>query len=179
MTKNWRKKLQLKICLKFFFIKNCNLLIPMSPWRPSYMRSLHPSKENVQHLNMKFLHFFLFLWIIFAPWIQIRIPNPVPEIIDKVFAKTSQKRSFSMTEYERFGHVFTKTWVYKFVHEFIDPVFAKTSPKRSFSSTENDPFGLVFVNTGSINSGTDLLTWLNPDPVPKHWKIQFTEESIN
>jgi hypothetical protein len=27
----------------------------------------------------------------------------VPEIIDTVFAKTSPKRSFSMTEYEHFG----------------------------------------------------------------------------
>jgi hypothetical protein len=41
---------------------------------------------------------------------------PVPEIIDPVFAKTSPKRSFSMTEYERFGLVFTKTRVYKFGH---------------------------------------------------------------
>jgi hypothetical protein len=40
----------------------------------------------------------------------------VPEIIDPVFAKTSPKRTFSMTEYERFGLVFTKTLVYKFGH---------------------------------------------------------------
>jgi len=33
----------------------------------------------------------------------------VPEFIDPVFAKTSPKRSFSMTEYERFGLVFAKT----------------------------------------------------------------------
>jgi hypothetical protein len=33
----------------------------------------------------------------------------VPEIKDTVFAKTSPKHSFSMTEYERFGLVFTKT----------------------------------------------------------------------
>jgi hypothetical protein len=43
-------------------------------------------------------------------------PDPVPEIIDTVFAKTSPIRSFSMTEYERFGLVFTKTRVYKFGH---------------------------------------------------------------
>jgi hypothetical protein len=42
--------------------------------------------------------------------------SPVPEIIDPVFAKTSPKRSFSITEYERFGLVFTKTRVYKFGH---------------------------------------------------------------
>ncbi len=40
----------------------------------------------------------------------------MPETIDPVFAKTSSKRSFSMTEYERFGLVFTKTRVYKFGH---------------------------------------------------------------
>ncbi len=40
----------------------------------------------------------------------------VPEIIDPVFAKTSRKRSFSMTEYERFRLVFTKTRVYKYRH---------------------------------------------------------------
>jgi hypothetical protein len=33
----------------------------------------------------------------------------VPEIIDPVFTKTSPKRSFCMTENERFGLVFTKT----------------------------------------------------------------------
>jgi hypothetical protein len=33
----------------------------------------------------------------------------VPEIIDPVFAKTSPKRSFCMTENERFGLVLVKT----------------------------------------------------------------------
>jgi hypothetical protein len=42
--------------------------------------------------------------------------KPVPEIIDTVFTKTSPKRSFYMTEYERVGLVFTKTRVYKFGH---------------------------------------------------------------
>ncbi len=40
----------------------------------------------------------------------------VSEIIDTVFAKTSPKCSFSMTEYARFRLVFTKTRVYKFGH---------------------------------------------------------------
>jgi hypothetical protein len=40
----------------------------------------------------------------------------VLEIIDPLFAKTSPKRSFSITEYERVGLVFTKTRVYKFGH---------------------------------------------------------------
>jgi hypothetical protein len=42
--------------------------------------------------------------------------TPVPEIINLVFANTSPKRSFSMTEYEPSGLVFTKTLVYKFGH---------------------------------------------------------------
>jgi hypothetical protein len=42
--------------------------------------------------------------------------TPVAEIIEPIFAKTSQKRSSSMTEYERFWLVFTKTRVYKFGH---------------------------------------------------------------
>jgi hypothetical protein len=41
---------------------------------------------------------------------------PVLEIIDTVFAETSLKCSFSMTEYDRFGLVFMKTRVYKFGH---------------------------------------------------------------
>jgi hypothetical protein len=42
--------------------------------------------------------------------------TPVPEIIDPVFAKTSQNGRFLLSEYERFGLVFTKTRVYKFGH---------------------------------------------------------------
>ncbi len=38
----------------------------------------------------------------------------MPEIIDPVFVKTSPKRSFTMTEYEHVGLVFTNTRVYKF-----------------------------------------------------------------
>ncbi len=45
--------------------------------------------------------------------------NPVPEIIDTFFTKTSPKRSFSMTEYERFGLFFMKTRVYKFGHSTV------------------------------------------------------------
>jgi hypothetical protein len=37
------------------------------------------------------------------------VQTPVPEFIDPVFAKTSPKRSFSMTEKERFGLAFAKS----------------------------------------------------------------------
>ncbi len=40
---------------------------------------------------------------------EATLQTPVPEIIDLVFAKTSPKRSFCMTENERFGLVFVKT----------------------------------------------------------------------
>ncbi len=43
----------------------------------------------------------------------------MPAIIDTVFAKTSPKRWFSMTEYEHFGLAFRKKWVYKFGHRTI------------------------------------------------------------
>jgi hypothetical protein len=37
------------------------------------------------------------------------LPSPVPEIIDPVFAKTSQNARFLLSENERFGLVFVKT----------------------------------------------------------------------
>ncbi len=46
----------------------------------------------------------------------LKFQRTVPEIIDTVFVKTSPIRSFCMTEYERFGLVFTKTRVYKLGH---------------------------------------------------------------
>jgi hypothetical protein len=41
------------------------------------------------------------------------------------------------------------------VPEIIDPVFAKTSQNARFLLSENE---LVFVKTGSINSGTELIS---------------------
>jgi hypothetical protein len=43
------------------------------------------------------------------PYKQSTDPDPVPEFIDPVFTKTSPKRSFSVTQNERFGLVFAKT----------------------------------------------------------------------
>ncbi len=39
----------------------------------------------------------------------MRFLGPVPEIIDPVFAKTSQNARFLLSENERFGLVFVKT----------------------------------------------------------------------
>jgi hypothetical protein len=43
------------------------------------------------------------------PFVRGLLCTTVPEIIDPVFAKTSPKRSFCLTENERFGLVFGKT----------------------------------------------------------------------
>ncbi len=43
----------------------------------------------------------------------------MPEIIDPVFAKTSQNARFLLSENERFGLVFVKTRVYKFGHRSV------------------------------------------------------------
>jgi hypothetical protein len=41
--------------------------------RPSYRRSLHPSKRKHRTLQkMKFINFFLFLWVILPSWIRIQ-----------------------------------------------------------------------------------------------------------
>ena len=47
------------------------------------------------------------------------------------------------------------------VPEIIDPVFTKTSQNARFLLSENERFGLVFVKTGSINSGTVILSVLS------------------
>ncbi len=41
--------------------------------------------------------------------IDSSVSQPVPEVIDLVFTKTSPKRSFSVIQNERFELVFTKT----------------------------------------------------------------------
>jgi hypothetical protein len=41
--------------------------------------------------------------------VQRMTENSMPEFIDPVFVKTSPKRSFCMTENQRFGLVFVKT----------------------------------------------------------------------
>ncbi len=69
------------------------------------------------------------LWFYAVPQYLKTIPKSVPEIIYPVFAKTSPKRSFSMTEYERFGLGFTKTRVYKFGH-WSRPKQADTNVSR-------------------------------------------------
>jgi hypothetical protein len=58
--------------------------------------------------------------------------GPVPEIIDPVFEKTRPIRSFSMTENERFGLVFTKTRVYKFGHRAYLSLLSKPAAGEKY-----------------------------------------------
>ncbi len=53
----------------FFWSKTAIYLsLGLPKGRPSYRRSLQPSKENIQQFKTwKFLYFFLFLWVIFDP----------------------------------------------------------------------------------------------------------------
>ncbi len=92
----------------------------------------------------------------------------VPEIIDTVLSKTSPKRSFSMTEYERFGLVFTKTRVYKFGHRMglgVIKADQRWKGESLVSSVVNpDPHGSAsFWEPGSA-SGFAPASNKNPDP---------------
>jgi hypothetical protein len=52
---------------EIFLIKNCNLLIPRPPQRTSKAgEAFSPQKRTPSTSNMIFLHFYLFLWAIFA-----------------------------------------------------------------------------------------------------------------
>jgi hypothetical protein len=62
------KKITAEKIFDIFLIKNCNLLIPRPPQdtskleeKPSALKKERPATQNI-----KFLNFFLFLWVIFA-----------------------------------------------------------------------------------------------------------------
>jgi hypothetical protein len=71
------------------------------------------------------------------------LKGPMPEIIDTVFVKTSPKRSFSMTEYEGFGLVFTNTRVFNTLSKEKGVV-------NSFSKVKNE--GMTKLSTRCIIS---------------------------
>jgi hypothetical protein len=67
------KKFIAENLISIFLIKNCILLIPrIHKGRPSYRRSLQPSKENIQYLKTwKFWTFFYFCGSFLPSWIRI------------------------------------------------------------------------------------------------------------
>jgi hypothetical protein len=63
----------------------------------------------VLHLTRTFLLLQMFMQGIYSTIYKYKGGGPVPEIIDPVFAKTSQNARFLLSENERFGLVFVKT----------------------------------------------------------------------
>jgi hypothetical protein len=58
------------------------------------------------HLTCRYL---ALIYNQYISYFQEKVNTTVPEFIDPDFAKTCPKRSFSVTENERFGLVFAKT----------------------------------------------------------------------
>jgi hypothetical protein len=62
VTKNWKNTTEISSPY-LFDIKNAIFLsLGLHKGRPSYRRSLQLSIENIQHLKIKFINFFLFLF---------------------------------------------------------------------------------------------------------------------
>jgi hypothetical protein len=57
-----KKKRKLNFFLYLFFIKNCNLLMAKLKEKPSTLKRKHPTLQE-----MKFINFFLCLWVFFCP----------------------------------------------------------------------------------------------------------------
>ncbi len=68
VTKEWEKICSWIKKLIFFYIKNCNLPIPRSPYRTSKLQKKPWAlkREHPALQNMKLLNFFFFLWVIFV-----------------------------------------------------------------------------------------------------------------
>jgi hypothetical protein len=60
--------------LNFFKIKNCNLVIPYKGRLKLQQKPSLLTREHLALQNMKFLDFFLFLWVFFA----LLGPDPYP-----------------------------------------------------------------------------------------------------
>ncbi len=70
---NW-KTIKILNLFIFFWSKIANYLcLSLHKGRPSQRRSLHPTRENIQHFETWNFStsFFLFLWVILPSWIRI------------------------------------------------------------------------------------------------------------
>jgi hypothetical protein len=118
MTKK-KKKMKLEK-IRIFFIKNCNLLIPgLHKGRPSYSRSLQPSKENIQNFKTwktSKLSIFVVIFALLDPDSDSRSgstdliesgSNPVSEHCFKVYHTRFYVAKFIRTmPSEALGHAF-------------------------------------------------------------------------
>ncbi len=81
------QKLRKKYIWIFFWSKIAIYLsLGLHKGRPSYRRSLQPSKENIQHINL--FNFFLFLWV----KIKVHAPSVYGQTI---ISKRKEKRAES------------------------------------------------------------------------------------
>jgi hypothetical protein len=81
-------------------------------------------------------------------------PKSVPEIIDPVFAKTSQNARFLLSENERFGLVFVKTGSINSGTDLIQNKLRLGSPGTNW--IENVRFELVFAKQTFLGPKLDL-----------------------
>ncbi len=78
MTKNWKKFTATKNYILFRSKSTIYLSQGLQKGRPSFRRSLQPSKENSQNFKTwNFLIFFYFYGSFFPSWIRIGIPDPL------------------------------------------------------------------------------------------------------
>jgi hypothetical protein len=75
MTKNCKKTTAGRKLNIFGSKTTIHLFLSLHKGRPSYRKSLQPSKENIQHFKTRSSSKFLFLWAIFA------LLDPDPESV--------------------------------------------------------------------------------------------------
>ncbi len=81
--------------------------------------------------------------------------TPVPEIIDPVFAKTCPKRSFCMTEDERFGLVFVKTGsINSGTGGRLKTLAASVTGRAAATTADSAPTGISTTSTTTSPTGT-------------------------
>ncbi len=96
------KKLQLEIQLSFSWSKIAIYLsLGLHKGRPSYRRSLQPSKENIQHFKTWKLCIFFYFYGSFLPsWIRIRNLNADPDPATQINADPDPKPCHLMSTQE-------------------------------------------------------------------------------
>jgi hypothetical protein len=78
MTKNFKKFNNLEKKISNILINKCDIFtLGLHVGLSSYRRSLHPhQKEHPELKNMKFLNYFIFLWVILPSWFRIWLLGP-------------------------------------------------------------------------------------------------------
>ncbi len=87
----------------FLKIKNCNFLIRRPPQRASQLQEKPsaPKREHPAIQKMKFINFFLFLWVIYA----ILEPNQVPDLGTSLYPNPTRIRIRIHNTGIKHGHI--------------------------------------------------------------------------